>query len=290
MTDKVSARPPFWRETLREFVRFMKAEWQWVLIFAAIFAIKELIPALNLDSAKISELSKAAAEQKDYTAFNAYVHDHMPNLVASVASSLLIAAVSMYAYTVLAFRMTPLGSPPILSVKGFSLWFLEMLKKYSLMFLPFMLLGALYSAAASFADENAQKTLWNTYFSLFIVWMFGAGFVFFRLLAVSPLAVLRRENVLKTSAALTKGNMYRIWYSFVIVVIIVLLVEPPLALLHEQVMRAYGAGSMPAFVLKVIIGGLISSIANAGLATYACVVCRTLLQEQNEKPVAIDTK
>ncbi len=285
MTDQVRERA-LWREMLRDYVTFAKAKWMGLVFIAAIVALKGMIPVLNYDIDKLQSLVAAAGKSKDVSELNAFVAVNGFAMIFTTVFQIAGFIGVSYILTVMGLKVLLPNASQHLSIKGFALWLFRMMQKYVLILGPFVVLRVGAGALANMKPQENRSAIAWIYLALLFVWVAYAGHFLLRLILVSPLSVLGRDQVFKTSTDMTKGNLYRIWSGLLSVLAIVLIVFIPLALLHSEVTTK---GTIQADVLRAISDGIITSVFLSAWTLYACSVYRALLQEQNDRAASIDT-
>jgi hypothetical protein len=280
MTTQPVTLTRFVRDTFADLMRFLKEEWQWVVGFGALMAIKQLIPFLNFDFQEFANLLKASSQpQGDMAAATLYFVQHFHNIVLSVLAALMLSALSLWSFTVLYMKIFAQGQVEF-STQNFLFWLAKVVQKYLLLLAPFVILGIAYAIASKMLGPEPPHLLTASSVMLFVIWIFGSCYGVLRLFLVSPLAVLHRQPVIRTSARLTNNNVLRIWAGAIIVFLGLMLVAMPLALVHFSVMQTYGMTSVEAGTLQSVINGFVSSLGNATMTVYACVVYRHLSQAE----------
>jgi hypothetical protein len=285
MSDGVSGRASFWREALHELKLFVKVEWQWVALFAALAAIKQLLMAANFDTNELVNRLKEA--QGNYGQSIAVFNQFLPHIILSTLSDLTIAALATYTFTVLYLRQFAQATVPALTAANFFYWLGKVAQKYWKLSWPFLLGVLIY---VGFDALKAADSVMNVVVFLLVLasmaWVFYFYYGLYLLYLVTPLAVLRRDDVMKTSSELTKVHLWRIWWGSVMVIVVLFIVFfIPLAA-NAWVTGQYGATSAPAQALSSIVQGAWRALAEVALAIYACTVYRILLQEQKNLSVS----
>jgi hypothetical protein len=282
MNDAICRRASLWRETLRDFWTFMKAEWLWLAFFVMIFAIKQHLGFLNYDLQEISAQLKGT--QNDPVKSAEILQKYFPIIFSSWLANMAIMLLSVYTYTVLYFRRFAHEKAPGFSLKNFFYWLWKIIQKYFLLISPLFLFafvcGTAFTLLKSFS--LAQEMSRAVSVGLTYIWVFYFICGFYSLCLVSPLAVLRIEPVLKTCFQMTKKHLWRIFWESTVVLVITLGAYFPLHLVGFSVSLTFGMDSVQAHESIVLLSCALTSMVVAAMAVYACVVYRVLSQEQKD--------
>ena len=310
MNDTVPKRASFWRESLSNLPLFAKTEWQWIVIFAAVFAIEQRFSFLNNDSREI--LNQLVQAQGNATKHIEIINQYLPGILTSTAIALGTAALSAYVFTVLYLRQEMKEKAPKFSVSNFLYWLWIMIQKALVLYLPLFLILLIFIFTAAPTPSEAISSFINMFLILgteegalvivdkglsamgpanlvllFVgnIWFFYFYFCLYLFYLATPLAVLRRKPVLKISAGMTKKDVLRIWWESMIVLGVLFVVLLPFMALNFQLVRSFGAASPQAGMVSALMSGIWESVSGVSMAVYAVVVYRLLSKKQNKSPV-----
>ncbi len=305
MNDTVSKRASFWRESLRSLLSFAKAEWQWIAIFAAVFAIEQRFSFLNNDSRDI--LNQLLQSQGNPAKHVQIISNVLPDILTSTVIAIVTAVVATYVFMILYLRHEMKEKAPEFSVNNFFYWLWIMAQKGLVLYLPLflILLIFVFTAAptpsesisgfinmflilgteqgATVLAEKGMSAIGSANLILLLVgnvWFFYFYFCLYLLFLAAPLAALRQSSVLQTSAKMTKKDLLRIWWESMIVLGILFVVLLPVMLINFQIVRSYGAFSSQAAMVSALMSGIWESVTSVAMAVYAVIVYRILLVEQ----------
>jgi len=279
MGESVSERASLWRESLRDLRTFTEAEWKWIAVLAGIFAIERLLPFLNYDPREVAEQFKKASTLIETLEI---IKGDLPNFIRSSLVNAATIAVSTYVFTVLYFQRFTRESAPVFSFLNFLHWLKNIFLKYGRLIWPIFLVATGYIAAIALTPSKEGQNVVTAVFSILgLFWAFYYYYGIYLYFLVSPLAVLRKEPALKTSAQLTGRKLWRLWWGTVVVYAVIFLLFLPLNIVGTAVSLAQGAGSPMARALMAVMGGACSVLLCAAIAVYACVVYRIFSQEQS---------
>lgn len=272
-------RTSLWRESLQTFFVLARENWQKIFIFSALVWIVSLLAYLGCDPEEVALIQKYGAE--DYGKAFEFLSKYYPNVLFYLVSIAAVKLVSFFIFTGVGLRFVLPQDEVDSSWRGFFCWFGELVKKYILLFLPMLVLllvggAVLYlGILKDYAGIVKFGLVWF-FFSSFVYFFWG----FFLLFLVSPLALLRRRPVLKTSFALMKGNIWRVLWQSMVVGIVLFVCFFPFAIINALAASfgAVSAGSL--YVYSTLVSAVFMSFSILLSSSYACVVVRTLIREK----------
>jgi hypothetical protein len=287
MTNIVSGRASLWREAVRDLWAFAKAEWKWIVVFAALIAIEQRLLSVTYNLKDMMNQIKEAQGNSDEIL--KIINSFTPGIVFSVITNITTTMVSTYIFTTRYLRRFAEGSVPDFGAKSFFVWLSKIIQKYLILIFPLFLLMAIFGAvSAKSSGESAQGTLSIIFAGLSILWMFYFFCGIYLLYLVSPLALLRgKEPVLKISARMTKNELLRVWWGSMMAIGVIFIVFFPLILIDAGISGAMGMDVAQQRAFGLLIDGAMESVVNAAVAVYTCVAYRVLSKEQAEKAAPV---
>jgi hypothetical protein len=304
MSDTVFKRASFWRETMRELLVFAKAEWQWIVIFASVFAIEQSV-SFSGDFQNIS--GRLLHEQGNAAKYMETINGYLPAVLSSAALSIATVVVAAYVFTILYLRQTMREKAPEFSISNFLFWLWKMFQKGLILYLPLLLILVVFvfmaaptpsesvsgfinmfvlmgtdEGALTIADKGLSALGTANLILLLAgnVWFFYFYFCLYLFYLVAPLAALRQEPVFKTSAKMAKKDLLRIWWESMIIFGILFVVLLPLMAVNLEIVSVSGAASPYARVMSALVSGIWEALSSVSMSVYAVVVYRILSKEQ----------
>jgi hypothetical protein len=143
-------------------------------------------------------------------------------------------------------------------------------------------MGVAYGAVAALKPD-AEGPARIVSVILFSFWMFYFCYGIYLYYLVSPLAILRKEPVLKTSAQMTVAELWRIFWGTVVLWFVLFFLLLPFGIVSLGLSHAFGEMSSQAYALSALMGGVGTALTTVTMAVYACVAYRILSKEQSGK-------
>lgn len=281
--DAPLERASFWRETLLPLKRTIQLQWRWVLGLALAMAAAQFVIYGKFDQKALeSQISNDPKDAAKNLAVMAKMWGYMGR--AFVAQAMLY-AVAVYVSTSLFLQREAISSPPQMSLGNFLYWFFKGCQRYLIVLLPILLLGVAFGVLGALQiSQPVTKLVAPILLAATIVFCL---FLTYRLSLITPLAVLRREPVLRTSWQITEGQCWRIWWGFFVLSLIVL----PVFLIPYagSVIAAeqWGDISIGARLLSAVAQGVWGAVIATASAVYYCTVYRILLHEPRNNPITV---
>ncbi|MFA5040986.1 MAG: hypothetical protein WC464_05080 [Bdellovibrionales bacterium] len=282
MTTTVTKPASLWRETFRDILQFAKAEWRWLVVFAAIIAIERRLLAATYDlNDMMRQIKEVQGNQEEILKI---VRVFLPGIVFSAVSNVATGLVSAYVFTVLYLRRGA-EDASLFGIKSFFRWLGRIVQKYLILVCPLLLvLVVLGFMATPSPSAEMQQTYSVILAGLLFLWMFYFICGLYLLYLVTPAALLRKgESALAISFKMTKNELLRVWWGSMMVIGIVYTAFFPLILVNALALHAFGLDASQGHAVGTIIDSAMQACVDAGVAVYACVAYRVLQKEQAAK-------
>ena len=276
-------RASFWRESLRALLPTLRSEWRWVVCFVLLMATAHSVShqlLAGFDPKTIKE---------NPSLFLVPFLQSMAIIIAPIIPANFI-------FTVLFLRREVKRDPPELTLMLFVFWLWKSMEKYVLLFAPVLAvtaLGFLIDRQVSQIDP-AQQTLFEIpvkevlalgallpQMLIFILFFY----VSLRLWLVTPLAVLRRRPVIRSTWALTHHQVWRLLtgaFAQHFIVFVCFLIP---FVLEGVAVSLWGEGSVAVQFASALLGGIWGLVVGLASVIYACTACRILLHEQENNRI-----
>lgn len=285
MGKTIPNRASLWREAMRDLVSFSISDGLWIAFFAMIAAIEQRLTFFDYHFEVIQD--QLLQTQGDPAKTAEIISPIMPHMMYSAVMVACVMLLSTYAFTVVYLRFSEQIGASGFSVKGFFYWLGQIAQKYLILLLPYILImvaSDLVGGLRISDDAHAKAT--TLFLVLTLMWWVYFTYGFCALIFVSPLAVLRKAPVIKTSFELSKKHFWRIGGDWLILATVLSISFLPLYVIDLWLPGAFGEAAFKTHTLSAFVNGLMISLTSAGLAIFSCVTYRILLQEQKDAPVS----
>jgi len=280
----LATKASLWRETLPALKQVIAARWPWLLAFILISGAAQYFIFSQAPTPAIMAQLKA----------NPLLFKQHPELEPHTGVLSFLIAIGQLMLTIFACYISPLfylqlaakNAPPQPTVGGFFYWFGKSIQKYliwiGVLLVTGLALGILFALLAVIKPPGIIK-IPLTLVSVIGVFVLSY-YVYFRLYLVTPLAILGKSPVIKTSRELTKGKCWRIfWNAFALFVITgVVFIIPLLGLMYVKFHGMF-SGQPANPVIDIVLPLIQSSLSGVFIMTaavYQCTIYRIILREQ----------
>jgi hypothetical protein len=211
-----------------------------------------------------------------------YLQQH-PEAIKSIAKScvfqFILIVPQTYVFTVSYLRRELQTGTPEFSANNFFYWLGKAVQKFLLLLVPGLIMVSLLSVGVIF--KLVILCIFFFLLSIPVLW-----FVFlltYRLILVTPLAVLRQTPVFKTSWNLTRGNWWRLFGNFVVLsfVLFLTIYLPFLIVKYFLALFLDPASTFMSFILT-LGQGVWQAVSGLAMVIFNCTTYRVLLRESSE--------
>ncbi|MDD3029344.1 MAG: hypothetical protein PHS57_03570 [Alphaproteobacteria bacterium] len=281
MEETTVEKTSLWREGMSAAWRFLKAEWQWVVVLAGLVAIKSIIPILNYDSQGLVDQLKQTENAP--TKMVDTIQSIGPNIFYSSLADLVLVMMATYAFAVLFLRYEGGEGAPSFSFGGFFSWLGAMLRKYALLAAPSVALTVLWLGVSFLTvPVSLQEPLSILFVALSLCCMLYFYVGLYSLYCVTPMAVLHEKSVIRNCFSLIKGNLIRVWFGAMMVWGLLYVVLLPILIAEYEILKAIGTTVSSKSLLAILTSSVWQAVSIMFIVVYACVVYRVLSKERRE--------
>lgn len=262
-----------WRETFHELKPIVRAEWRWIAGFSLFMAVMQFLTNQDIDPHIV-------------TAHQGTIQDQANTTRDALLGNPILGVFDvpfLYFCCAVAIKSLFKDKKLDISVGHFFYWIWKNTQKYLIM-LAFFTFGV-------FLVEQTAGTDWQVYaLGAAVTLMLYSYYVYFRLFLVSPLALSQHKPVLRASWALTKGQFFRLFINYVVVLLCSGL---PFMLLFAVFWDQYFVSGQELLKLYLFLlaltHGTMTSLMAMIAGVYSAVCYRTLSNEKSViAPIATD--
>lgn len=278
-TPAVSERVSFCRDFLSEFLVFLKAEWRWILVFSLVLSAGSVVAFAGVDLQDLAALREQAWTSRENAV--EFLSKYGQSSLLFAIYVVLVKIAATYIMTAIGLRSLGLTSEPQLSWRGFFYWFVKIVQKYALVVLPAFLAAVLVGGIRFWGLVDPNSFVAGFVLASLPLAAISFSFVgLYFLYVVSPLAVLGRKSVIRTSIRLTKKHLWRIFWPSIVILLGLFAAFAPVFLAQWGSLKFLGMYSPLGYIVSSFVESLWDATLLSAMTLYACVVYRALDREE----------